>query len=229
MFLSRFSPDFYEDVSIFLFLIFFLIFTSHLFFALQYALYETLGVPPVANSVAPILSTVGGEQGGRAPIVIEDKNIQAADAAPEKVETMADPGKAEPGRDIFAGEAVKDIKSSNVPVQPPAEPVREQKEISSVNFGVTLPSSSASSSPSSSSSSSSSTASDGTAEESASSAASTVSSETATSQSDSTTIESSSSSSATTAVKVQVAGPLGEAELEAQKVANELYPDAAEK
>ena len=200
-------------------------FTYHLFFVLQYAQYEPLGVPAIAKSVAPILSTVGGEQGGRAPIVVEDKNIQAADTAPEKIETMADPGKAEPGRDIFAGEAVKDIKSSNVPVQPPAEPVREQKEISSVNFGVTSSSSSSSSSPSSSSSSSSSSTSDGSAEESASSAASTISSETAT---DTTSIESSSSATAA-AVKVPVAGPLGEAELEAQKVANELYPDAAEK
>ena len=200
-------------------------FTYHLFFVLQYAQYEPLGVPAIAKSVTPILSTVGGEQGGRAPIVVEDKNIQAADTAPEKIETMADPGKAEPGRDIFAGEAVKDIKSSNVPVQPPAEPVREQKEISSVNFGVTSSSSSPSSSPSSSSSSSSSsTTSDGTAEESANSAASTISSETAT---DTTSIESSSATAA--AAKVPVAGPLGEAELEAQKVANELYPDAAEK
>ena len=194
---------------------------------MQYAQYEPLGVPAIAKSVTPILSTVGGEQGGRAPIVVEDKNIQAADTAPEKIETMADPGKAEPGRDIFAGEAVKDIKSSNVPVQPPAEPVREQKEISSVNFGVTSSSSSSSSSPSSSSSSSSSSSatSDGSAEESASSAASTISSETAT---DTTSIESSSSATAA-AAKVPVAGPLGEAELEAQKVANELYPDAVEK
>ena len=61
-----------------------------------------------------------------------------------------------------------------------------------------------------------------TAAVSAGSAASTVAaSETATAQSDATTIESSAA-----AAKVQVAGPLGEAELEAQKVANELYPDA---
>ena len=176
---------------------------------MQYAQYETLRVTPVVNAIPPILSTVGGEQGGRAPIVIEDKNIQEAAAAPKKVETMADPGKAEPGRDIFAGEPVKDIKSSNVPVQPPAEPVREQKEISSVNVGV------------SSSSSSSTSTRDSTTEESANSA--TVASETATAQSDTTTIE---SNSAAAGAKVQAAGPLGEAELEAQKVANELYPDA---
>jgi len=176
-----------------------------------YAQYEGHEVTPVANVIPPILSTVGGEQGGRAPIVIEDKNIQEAAAAPKKVETMADPGKAEPGRDIFAGEPVKDIKSSNVPVQPPAEPVREQKEISSVNVGI-----SSSSSPSTSTR-------DGTAEESANSV--TVASETATAQSDTTTIESSSATAGANA-KVQAAGPLGEAELEAQKVANELYPDA---
>ena len=189
-----------------------------MFAFLQYSQYEPLKVTPDAKPVTPILSTIGGEQGGRAPIVIEDKNIQAAGAAaPEKVETIADPGKAEPGRDIFAGEAVKDIKSSNV--KPPPEPVREQKEISSVNVGVPLSPSSSSSL----SSSSSTTIRDGTAEEFASSAA--VASETGTAKSDATTIESS-SSSATTAAKVQVAGPLGEAELEALKVANELYPDA---
>jgi len=177
----------------------------------DYAQYEPLGVPPVANQVVPVLSTVGGEQGGRAPIVIEDKNIQAVS---DNSETMVDPGKAEPGRDIFAGEQVKEIKSSNVPVQPPPEPVREQKEISSVNVGAAPPSSSSSSSSSPSPSSTR----DGTAEESASSAG--VASETA------TTIESSSSAAAAAAAKVQAAGPLGEAELEAQKVANELYPDA---
>jgi dolichyl-phosphate-mannose-protein mannosyltransferase len=164
--------------------------------SLQYSQYEGYGITPVPKALVPNLSTIGGEQGGRAPIVIEDKNIQAA--APEIVKTMADPGKAEPGRDIFAGEPVKDIKSSSLPVQP-SEPVREQKEISSVNVG-TLSSSSSSS--------------DGT-EESTGSAAS-AASETA--QSDAT-IESA-------AAKVQAAGPLGEAELEALKVANELYPDA---
>jgi len=123
---------------------------------------------------------------------------------------MVDPGKAEPGRDIFAGESVKDIKSNTLPVQPP-EPVREQKEISSVNVG-TL------SSPSSSATATS----DSTAEESTGSAASSVASET-TAKSDAT-IESTVAAAA--AARVQAAGPLGEAELEAQKVANELYPDA---
>ena len=187
---------------------------------MQYLHYESLGVVPDAKPIAPILSTVGGEQGGRAPIVIEDKNIQqAVGVAPENVETMADPGKPEPGRDIFAGEPVKDIKSSNVPDQPPpaaAEPVREQKEISSVNVGSM-----------SSSTSTSTTTSDGTAKE---PAGSLVVSDTATAQpSDATTIESSSSSAPAAdadAAKVQAAGPLGEAEHEARKVANELYPDA---
>jgi dolichyl-phosphate-mannose-protein mannosyltransferase len=177
---------------------------------LQYSHYESIRVTPDGQAIAPILlSTIGGEQGGRAPIVIEDKNIQAA-AAPESVETMADLGKAEPGRDIFAGEPVKDIKSSNVPpVQPPEEHVREQKEISSVNVGVSL----------------SSATSDGTSEESSGSAASTVASETAARSQADATIESSTGGDGA-AAKVQVAGPLAEAELEAQKVANELYPDA---
>ena len=175
---------------------------------MQYSQYESNGVTPVPNANAPILSTIGGEQGGRAPIVIEDKIIQAAgEAAPDNVETMADIGKAEPGRDIFAGEAVKDIKSSNVPVV--VEPVREQKEISSVNVGISL-----------STATTSSRTSDGTVEESTGSAASV----TASTQSDAT-IESNSAVAAA-AAKLPAAGPLGEAELEAQKVANELYPDA---
>ena len=155
--------------------------------------------------VTPILSTIGGEEGGRAPIVIEDKNPQAA--APDDTVTMADPGKAEPGRDIFADAPVKDIKSDTLPVQPP-EPVREQKEISSVIVG-TLTSSSASSSSSSDSKSSTTTndSSKGTEESSSAAVSEAAESE---------------------AAKVK-AGPLGEAELEAQKAANELYPDAAEK
>lgn len=128
-------------------------------------------------------------------------------AAPENAETMADPGKAEPGRDIFAGEPVKDIKSSNAPVQPP-ELDREQKEISSVIVG-TLSSSSASSTPPSSKLESSSDSSD------ESSAVASVASETMSTTEDDV-------------VRPQAAaGPLGEAELEAHKVANELYPEAA--
>ena len=170
---------------------------------MQYSQYENLGVTPVAQAIAPILSTIGGEQGGRAPIVVEDKNIQAA-GAPEKVETMADPGKAEPGRDIFAGEPLKDRKSSILPDQPlAAEPVREPKEISSVNVGAL-------------SSSSTSSTSGGTEEPAGPTASA---SETATALSD-MMVE------IAAAKKVQAAGPLGEAELEAQKVANELYPDA---
>lgn len=134
--------------------------------------------------------------------MIEEKNVQSA--IPDDTVTIADPGKAEPGRDIFAGEPKKDIKSDGLPVQLP-EPAREQKEISSVIIG-TLTSSSASSSTSVSESSLSSSDSSKGIEESSSVASETM--ETA---------------------KPKAAGPLGEAELEAQKVANELYPEAAEK
>ena len=179
----------------------FLCFDVHpLFFFWQYSYYDSIKISHVPKAV---VSTIGGEQGGRAPIVIEDENIQAA--APEKVETMADPGKAEPGRDVFAGEPVKDIKSNTVPIQPP-EQVREQKEISSVIVGTLT-----------SSSSLSSTTSTSDATEDSTGSAASAASETA--QPDTTTIESATA-------KVKVAGPLGEEELEAQKVANELYPDA---
>lgn len=144
--------------------------------------------------------------------MIEDKKVQAA--APEKIVTMADPGKAEPGRDIFAGEPVKEIKSDHLQGQPPA-PVREQKEISSVVVGTLSSSSTSLSSDSkpSSSLSSSSLSSD------SSIGADTSNSASGTPAQPQTTTEG--------AVKPQVAGPIGEAELEAQKVANELYPDAA--
>jgi len=172
----------------------------------DYSQYSPIGaVTPASELAAPILSTIGGEQGGRAPIVVEDKNVQAA-AAPDESATIADPGKAEPGRDIFADVPVKDIKSDALPVQPP-EPVREQKEISSVIVGTLTSSSASPSSDSESSSSSSSDSSEG-AEESDSAALTITQSE---------------------AVRLHTAGPLGEAELEAQKVANELYPDAARK
>ena len=143
--------------------------------------------------------------------MIEDKKVQAA--APEKIVTMADPGKAEPGRDIFAGEPVKEIKSDHLQGQPPA-PVREQKEISSVVVG-TLPSSStslSSDSKPSSSLSSSSLSSDSSIGADTSNSASETPAQPQTTEG---------------AMKPQVAGPIGEAELEAQKVANELYPDAA--
>ena len=156
--------------------------------------------------------------------MIEDKNIIQGAAPLEKVETMADPGKAEPGRDIFAGEPEKDMKSSNIAFPPAdSEHVREQKEISSVNVGISLSSSSSSSS-SSSTTTTAPTTSDGTTEGSDGSAAS----ETASATRSDSTIESTGGGGGggESAAKVQVAGPLGEAELEAQKVANELYPDA---
>jgi len=167
----------------------------------EYSYYNNPGGVTPVKPVTPILSTIGGEQEGRAPIVIQDKNVQAA--VPENVATIADPGKAEPGRDVFAGEPLKDIKSNNLPIQPP-EPVREQKEISSVILG-TL----SSSSDSSTSSSSSNDSSNDTNE---SSPAAPVASEMIT--------------TADATAKPQTAGPLGEVELEAQKVAKELYPDA---
>jgi dolichyl-phosphate-mannose-protein mannosyltransferase len=166
---------------------------------LQYSQYNNPEGVNLAKPVSPVLSTIGGEQGGRAPIVIKDKNVQVA-AAPENAATMADPGKAEPGRDIFAGEPVKEIKSDHLPVQPP-DPVREQKEISSVIVGTLLSSTAFSTSDSTSSNS-----------ESNSEPSSTASVETTATEGDS--------------AKPQAAGPLGEEELEAQKVANELYPDA---
>jgi dolichyl-phosphate-mannose-protein mannosyltransferase len=77
-------------------------------------------------STVPV-STIGGEPGGRAPIVVEDKPIPSAK---QEEQTSVVAGKAEPGRDIFAGDPAKNIQSQSAPVvdTPPAA----EKEISTV-------------------------------------------------------------------------------------------------
>lgn len=77
--------------------------------------------------------TIGGEPGGRAPIVVEDKLGQDAVAPPQDDHTAAVPiGAAEPGRDVFAKDEQKNIKSQTL--APDAPVVEDEKEISMVKF-----------------------------------------------------------------------------------------------
>lgn len=115
--------------------------------------------------------------------------------------------KPEPGRDIFAGE-VPDARSK---ARPPLPAVVDEDAIINSVLQMTTASESAEASAA------------GNSEASASPSASSASA-----------ADGSSSSAAATAnapppAEVKLAGPLGEAEAEADKVAHELFPDAAEK
>lgn len=123
-------------------------------------------------------------------------DIEQADKSKEEHTSIAE-GKAEPGRNIFEGNNVNDAKSAAL--KDPLPPV-DVKEISSV---IARESSAVSDGDSSSSSSSS-----------------------ATSSTSSSTATSSASDTDEQQVRLKPAGPLGEAEAEAEKAASELYPDA---
>jgi dolichyl-phosphate-mannose-protein mannosyltransferase len=152
------------------------------------------------------VATIGGEQEGRPVVVVPD--IEQAEKPKEEHTSIAE-GKPEPGRNIFEGEPVKNVKSETP--KDPVPPV-DHKEISSV---ITKESKAVSDSSSNSGSSSSDTG-------------------TTTSSSGSSDTGSSSSASTSSASQTEVqndgiqkpAGPLGEAEAEAEKAASELYPDA---
>jgi dolichyl-phosphate-mannose-protein mannosyltransferase len=57
------------------------------------------------------VATVGGEEGGRGAIVVDDNLAQDPNYPPGDSETHAQIGKIEPGRDIFAQEPIKEVKS----------------------------------------------------------------------------------------------------------------------
>ena len=156
------------------------------------------------KSEAPV-ATIGGEHDGRPLVVVQD--IEKSHKSTEEHTSIAE-GKPEPGRNIFEGKVVNDVKSE-VPKHAP--PPADVKEISSV---VTRESKT---SESESTSSSSSTSSDPS---------------TAASSSTSTTATSVGDQHQTDGQQVRIdkpAGPLGEAEAEAEKAASELYPDAVKK
>lgn len=176
-------------------------------FHTDYAQYGNVGVATPQKS-APAVSTIGGEGGGRAPIVVEDQNAQGKPHEDERTETAAVPGRAEPGRDIFAGEPIKDIKSmSKQPEKEEDVLERAPKKISSV---VTMSTESVK-------------------------AESIESSKVETPDATSTASEKEKQEPLVVAAegpegaaaKKATAGPLVEADAEAEKVAQELYPEAA--
>jgi len=179
----------------------------------NYSQYDGLGAATPQKSVAPILSTIGGD--GRVPVVVEQKVQDAAD----KPMTSVVLGKAEPGRDIFAGEAVKKAKSDTLVVDRKEAPLEVDKEISSV---VTLL---ATTTPGSQSNEM------GKKEDHPESRKSSETSTAASTAQDSLTKEKiAGKKKAGIAEPPDAAaahGPLGEAEAAAQKVAEELFPDAA--
>ncbi|KAF8522350.1 hypothetical protein JB92DRAFT_2888260 [Gautieria morchelliformis] len=91
---------------------------------MQYSQYKGPVMPTPSKSIVPI--TV--EAPGRAPIVVQD-DVMAEDDNNDPEQTTSVFDKIEPGRDIFAGEVVKNIESKQ-PV-PPIRPEEVPKEISS--------------------------------------------------------------------------------------------------
>lgn len=91
---------------------------------MQYSQYGGV-VPATPQKSEPPVATIGGEPGGRPPIVVDE---QIPEKPVEKEQTTVAFGKAEPGVNVFAGEPVKDLKSEFATQSLPAD----EKEISSV-------------------------------------------------------------------------------------------------
>lgn len=113
--------DFLGDVSVSIWCIIYI-----LTLVFQYSHYDGLMVATPTKPVTPV-ATVGGEPGGRPAMIVEDKPQEAAPAEHTSVVV----GMPEPGRDIFAGQPVKEVPSQPVPPQPPVVEV-EEKVISAV-------------------------------------------------------------------------------------------------
>ncbi|KAJ3511201.1 hypothetical protein NLJ89_g4233 [Agrocybe chaxingu] len=147
-----------------------------------------------------LLSTIGGE--GRAPIVVEHKNPQGA----ENVQTAAALGKAEPGRDVFAGEPVKDIKSDSY--VPPAGDAPKGEDAAKEISSVAAPS---------------------TTDKPEDKKDDKIDPAGVDPVPDPKAEKPAAKDSSTTTTEAKLkepAGPLGEAEIEAKKAAEELFPDA---
>jgi dolichyl-phosphate-mannose-protein mannosyltransferase len=123
-------------------------------------------------------------------------------------------GKAEPGRDIFAGEAVKEIKSDTLVVDRKQAPEELEKEISSV---VAPPATTAVGVESN----------EKGKEDANSEKKNSETSATSSTAQDSPVDKQAEKTVVPPAVAAAAPGPLGEAEVEAQKAAEELFPEAA--
>jgi len=184
---------------------------AHLFEPTQFSQY---GIAPATLTKAKIsVATIGGEPGGRAAIVVEDKLGQNANIPPaEEQHTSIFVGKAEPGRDIFAGEPVKDIKSQSLPPPRPPPPAEEVKEISSVLTRHSIASESLMAQ-----------------KQEGSSSLSTSSGVVGSTEAQGTVVKPAAVIGESDRGVKKPAGPLVEAEVEADKVAQELYPEAVAK
>ena len=167
------------------------------------------------KSIVPV-STIGGEPGGRVPIVVADKGkIQGEKPPLHEKQTSTIGIKAEPGPNIFAGDPKVGAQSQGAPDQPFG--VQNMKDVKTVITSstetsavkdTTTPSSGQASSSLDSQSSGSSVS------ESSSLATKTTPKEEA------TTVEASDD------LVHRKAGPLLEDEQEADRAASELFPDA---
>jgi dolichyl-phosphate-mannose-protein mannosyltransferase len=153
------------------------------------------------------VSTIGGEPGGRVPVVVADKgNFQGEKPIQEK-QTSTIGVKAEPGPNVFAGDPQVGAQSQVVPDQAP----RVQKDVESVITSSTAKSTVQDTSSASSSDSQSLVSS---VSESSSHVTQTTSKDDATTQ------------QPAVGNHLKAAGPLPEADLEADRAALELFPDA---
>ncbi|KAJ6615547.1 glycosyltransferase family 39 protein [Mycena sp. CBHHK59/15] len=152
------------------------------------------------------------------PVVAHGGNGAAAvvDGGVDAEHTSAYVVKPEPGYDIFAGERL-DMRSKHRPQPPPMPPVPpvvdEEKVISSVMQSISAVAQ----------------VSEGQSEVAAAASASVVEPSPSAAGSEAAASVASASASVAEMKYVKPAGPLGEAEVEAEKVAHELFPDAVEK
>jgi dolichyl-phosphate-mannose-protein mannosyltransferase len=104
----------------------------------QYSYYGGNIVPTPQRSDSPV-TTIGGEPGGRAAVVVGDANADiGADAGASEHTSVAAAGMPEPGRDIFAGESVQDITTGGggaPPPEPEGQREKHQKVVSEVQTG----------------------------------------------------------------------------------------------
>jgi dolichyl-phosphate-mannose-protein mannosyltransferase len=99
----------------------------------EYSQYSGVTVPTL-NRTTP-MATIGGEPGGRAAIVVEDKLGQDGAASPEDEHGTAVPiGVPEPGRDVFAKDKQQEIKSQRIALPDVPLVNVDEKEISVVAF-----------------------------------------------------------------------------------------------
>lgn len=91
----------------------------------QFSQYAGIVAATPKTSDAPV-ATIGGDPGGR-PLLVVDEKIPDVPVVDEAQTTITF-GRAEPGRDIFAGQPAKEINSD----QTTLAPITEDKEISSV-------------------------------------------------------------------------------------------------